>query len=234
MRSRLNLVLLVAADATALVALFPGARFASHLSAPRLWVAQAGADAAAAQLAAAGLWLAAGWLGLGLGAALAAQLPGALGRNSRRLAQRLLPRAVMRLIAGAAGLGVLLTPVVAGAAPRTPVTVTSPAWPTSTPPTAPAWPSVPSAAPQTADPAYHGRPNRPASEPQIVVAPGDSLWSIAADHLPPPRRTPARVAAAWPRWYAANHRVIGTDPDHIEVGQVLHLPTSPKHPTETG
>ena len=37
----------------------------------------------------------------------------------------------------------------------------------------------------------------------VVVAAGDSLWSIAARHLPP-SATDAQVAAAWPRWYEAN------------------------------
>jgi nucleoid-associated protein YgaU len=56
-----------------------------------------------------------------------------------------------------------------------------------------------------------------------VVASGDSLWSIAADHLHRP--TPQRVAATWPRWYAANRAVIGTDPNHIVAGEVLVPPT---------
>jgi nucleoid-associated protein YgaU len=109
----------------------------------------------------------------------------------------------------------------------------APGWPTSTPPASPAWPVTPPApdgshppGPHARPPAAHRSPSRPASEPGLVVAPGDTLWSIAADHLPPGRRTPARVAAAWPRWYAANRAVIGPDPDHIEARQVLHLPTS--------
>jgi nucleoid-associated protein YgaU len=62
-----------------------------------------------------------------------------------------------------------------------------------------------------------------------VVAPGECLWSIAADHLQRP--SPQRVAAAWPRWYAANRAVIGTDPNHIVAGEVLIPPT---HHTEKG
>jgi nucleoid-associated protein YgaU len=32
------------------------------------------------------------------------------------------------------------------------------------------------------------------------------------------------VAASWPRWYAANRRVIGADPDLILPGQILRPP----------
>ena len=56
-----------------------------------------------------------------------------------------------------------------------------------------------------------------------VVAPGDSLWAIAAHHLGP-GATPAQVAAEWPRWYASNRDVVGPDPDLLRVGTVLEAP----------
>ena len=59
---------------------------------------------------------------------------------------------------------------------------------------------------------------------QVVVRRGDSLWSIAARQLGPGADA-AQIAAAWPRWYAANRTVIGPDPDHIRPGQVLVPPT---------
>ncbi|MDQ0373288.1 LysM peptidoglycan-binding domain-containing protein [Cellulomonas humilata] len=59
----------------------------------------------------------------------------------------------------------------------------------------------------------------------VVVAAGDSLWSIAARHLPP-GATDAQVAAAWPRWYAVNAAAIGADPDLIRPGQVLAVPVT--------
>jgi len=59
----------------------------------------------------------------------------------------------------------------------------------------------------------------------VVVAAGDSLWSIAARHLPP-GATDAQVAAAWPRWYEVNAAVIGADPDLIRPGQVLAEPVT--------
>ncbi len=59
-----------------------------------------------------------------------------------------------------------------------------------------------------------------------VVAPGDSLWSIAAARVVARgvAATPAAVAAEWPRWYRANAAVIGDDPDLIHPGQVLTAP----------
>jgi nucleoid-associated protein YgaU len=57
----------------------------------------------------------------------------------------------------------------------------------------------------------------------VVVQPGDSLWRIAAEHLPG-HPTPKRIARAWPRWYAANRAVIGDDPNLIVPGQHLHTP----------
>lgn len=58
---------------------------------------------------------------------------------------------------------------------------------------------------------------------EVVVRSGDTLWSIAARHLPA-GSTRAAVAAAWPRWYAANRAVIGSDPDHLRPGQRLVAP----------
>ena len=62
----------------------------------------------------------------------------------------------------------------------------------------------------------------PARE-EVVVHRGDTLWSIAERHLGD-RATPAAVAAEWPRWYAANRAVIGSDPHLILPGQRLVLP----------
>lgn len=246
-RPTVRLAALVSADLTALVVLFPGTDLAARVASPRLWLAEVGPDGAAAQLAAAGLWLAAVWLAIGLGATIAAALPGALGRAAGGLADRVLPRAVLRLVAGAAGLGVALAPATAMATTTTPTTAAAPspistaapAWPTSAAPPAPMWPTGPagpsaaSAAPKPSSHPQHRAPNRPAAEPGVVVTSGDTLWSIAAGHLPPGQRTPARIAAAWPRWYAANRPVIGADPDHIVAGQVLHLPTHRHRGTES-
>lgn len=62
---------------------------------------------------------------------------------------------------------------------------------------------------------------------RIVVAPGDSLWSLAAARLTRlrgHRPSDSQIAAEWPRWYAANRFVIGGDPDLIQPGQHLLVP----------
>jgi nucleoid-associated protein YgaU len=57
----------------------------------------------------------------------------------------------------------------------------------------------------------------------VVVARGDTLWGIAA-RAAGARASPRLVAAAWPRWYAANRAVVGPDPDRILPGQRLSPP----------
>lgn len=57
----------------------------------------------------------------------------------------------------------------------------------------------------------------------VVVLPGDTLWAIAAEHLGP-RADAAAIARATRRWYAANRRVIGAEPDLIQPGQRLAPP----------
>jgi nucleoid-associated protein YgaU len=47
-----------------------------------------------------------------------------------------------------------------------------------------------------------------------VVA-GDTLWDIAAAHLPPAERSVGRVHHDWQQVYRANRRVVGADPDLI-------------------
>jgi hypothetical protein len=59
----------------------------------------------------------------------------------------------------------------------------------------------------------------------VTVQAGDSLWSIAAGHLGRDA-TAAQIAAAWPRWYAENRRVVGDDPTLILPGQRLQPPSA--------
>jgi nucleoid-associated protein YgaU len=60
---------------------------------------------------------------------------------------------------------------------------------------------------------------------EIVVRRGDTLWDITARHLGPDAGA-GEVAAAWPRWYAANRAVIGADPDLLRPGQVQTPPAA--------
>jgi hypothetical protein len=60
---------------------------------------------------------------------------------------------------------------------------------------------------------------------RVVVHRGDSLWSIAADLLPPGADN-RRICAGWHRLYRANHERIGADPDLILSGTALVVPGS--------
>jgi LysM domain-containing protein len=57
----------------------------------------------------------------------------------------------------------------------------------------------------------------------VVVAEGDSLWSIAADLLGPAARD-HRVDRAWRLLYRANRHTVGDDPDLILPGDRLTVP----------
>lgn len=99
-------------------------------------------------------------------------------------------------------------------------------------------------APVTDDAGQPGQPGQPAPPPppeptgpepeseqpteqaSVTVSPGDTLWAIAAGHLPDDA-TDAEIATEWPRWYALNESVIGTDPDLIRPGQQLLVPDEP-------
>lgn len=122
-----------------------------------------------------------------------------------------------------AGTPVPADPVGGPADPTTPAPVDDPSGPGPEVPVpgagtpTPAPPARPAAAP--AGPAAPS----PAGE-VVVVAPGDTLWSVAAAHLPAGAPA-AAVAQAWPTWWAANRAVIGDDPDLLHVGEVLHAPS---------
>jgi nucleoid-associated protein YgaU len=66
-------------------------------------------------------------------------------------------------------------------------------------------------------------PSGPPGGAGVLVAPGDTLWSIAARDLPP-HSPDALIARRWRAIYAANRRRIGPDPDLIVPGLRLRLP----------
>jgi nucleoid-associated protein YgaU len=59
----------------------------------------------------------------------------------------------------------------------------------------------------------------------VVVRPGDSLWRIAARELPATAGA-ARIDRLWRRIAARNGSVIGADPNLIQPGQRLALPST--------
>jgi nucleoid-associated protein YgaU len=230
----LALAALVGCDVGALYALRRAPVRAVHrIGAPHAWFATAGADRAIATLTAAALWLAAAWLGAGLAFSLAARLPGAVGTAAGTAGRVVLPRLVLRLVAGSAGLGVLVAPLAAGAHPPprpAPTSATAPALPGPAWPSEPGTPTVPGPSWPSRQPATHPPPApspaaRERSSETVRVRSGDSLWLLAARRLGPDADA-QQIGVEWPRWYAANRAVIGPDPDLIVPGQVLRAPAA--------
>jgi LysM repeat protein len=169
-------------------------------------------------------------------------LPGSIGRLTGRVALLLSPsavRAVLDLLVG----GTLLaqatltampsaTPQVRASNPIHAMTASSvsrigsvgsigPTGPPAT--TGPAETRPPSrrlAAPLP--PWLGGGPSKPGAG--YTVEPGDTLWDIAATHLGPIQRSPARVHRYWRQIYRANRPAIGADPDLIYPRTRLDVP----------
>ncbi|HEY9413000.1 MAG TPA: hypothetical protein VIP77_25725 [Jiangellaceae bacterium] len=170
--------------------------------------------------------------------------PGVAGRIAARWSAALVPGLARHAVRSALGFAALAAPIAASApmAASTPVAAASPvaAVPVSAmhiagahavatgessprplpdvgrPPVRP-----PGDAAQVTDPPDHA----PAGDTAVLITvePGDSLWAIAEHHLGP-RATDHRIAAEWPRWFAANRDEIGPDPDHIVPGTMLRAP----------
>lgn len=196
--------------------------------------ATSGPDAALAAAAALAAWAVLAWLCLGVALTVLDTLTQSLTSRPAvsRLAEVLTPAVVGRgvraslragLVAGAVG-AAAVAPVAAQAAGQ-PAAAVRPVEPT--PPTG--WPVLDRPAfpvtlgrltPATVVPTP--RSDSPGSR-HYRVRPGDSLWSIAAAHLPA-GASPADIAGAWPRWWQANRTIVGDDPGLIRPGQLLRVP----------
>ena len=188
-----------------------------------------------------GLWLTA-WAAIA-SAYLAAAALGLRARRTEALIAHHAPAMLRRFVVAAVGVGLAVGAAPAFAAPdgASPPDALDLGWSTSAPdsqtprPPAPSPASVPAAtrAPPTAPtsnvvPRPRAKPpaTRSASDgahTSVVVVRGDSLWSIAAAHLPQ-GASDAEIATAWPLWYRTNASVIGADPGRIMPGQVLAPP----------
>jgi hypothetical protein len=228
-----RLAAVTAADGAVLLTMRPDwAQLGTDLHAPHRWLARVGTDRATLTVVAGAIWCAALWLAVALCFAAAGALPGRFGALARAVAARLVPALVLRAVAGVAGVSVLISPLTAnGTTPRGAV-LAGPAAP------APSWPldpqygrvhiGWPTDAPTPPQRRPHPRPSAvpaapPDAEAAVRVQTGDSLWLIAARRLGR-HASDAEIAAAWPRWYAANVQVIGDDPSVIRPGEVLRAP----------
>src|SRR5215208_5289978 len=97
------------------------------------------------------------------------------------------------------------------------------------------WAIVSAAAPATASAKASAKATTLANDPQVtgraagaadrvVVAPGDSLWSISS-HWLGPQATTEQIADGVKRIYALNHNQIGNNPNLIIAGQRLLVPS---------
>jgi len=64
---------------------------------------------------------------------------------------------------------------------------------------------------------------------EVRVEPGDTLWGIARDTLPPGADSD-EIDRRWRAIYRANLDAVGADPDLIHPGQRLLLPPTDNHP----
>jgi len=174
-------------------------------------------------------------------------LPGSIGALTGRAARLLSPgavRKVLDLLVGGTLLAQATLTAMAGAPPSrgmdsirviTAASVSSVGFVGSIGPTGPATRMGP-AEPQPAKtrppsrrlaaplpPWLGGGPSKP--RVGYTVEPGDTLWDIAAAHLQPAERSPAKVHRYWRQIYLANRPAIGADPDLIHPGTRLDVPS---------
>lgn len=205
---------------TATAALALGALLATAppSTALRLLTASPSGDPTGALVGAVALtaWALVGWLLLAAAVTAAGHLPGVAGRVTAAIARRVAPQAVRRAVEVALGLAV--TGAVLGTSPAS---ASDPSQPVDTAARGVVsldWGATPSATPSA--------PPAAPTPAAVVVAPGDSLWSLAEQHLAQQQAEPsdADVAASWPSWWAANRDAVGPDPHLIRPGTSLVPP----------
>jgi nucleoid-associated protein YgaU len=186
----------------------------------------AGVDAALAAVAGAVGVLCLLWCVVAIAAAVLSALPGVVGRTAESIASRITPALVRRAVAVALGTGLALAPAAYASARVVPTPGPAAVAGTAAPFTVRIAGTVLASLPATPTlppldwPATSTDPAAP-----VVVAPGDTLWAIAARALPP-GASDAAIDAEWRRWYAANRSVVGPDPDVIYPGQRLVSPST--------
>jgi resuscitation-promoting factor RpfA len=188
---------------------------------------------------------ASGWLLLGIVLTLSTRALRCSHTLAGRLARAITPSLVRSLLGGACGAAVLVAPTTVPGALAVPAETDRPQ--TQECPRR-SCAEVLGGLP-VPDRPWSTRPAPPTirSQPERVrVRPGDSLWAIAAAHLPAPELTTQRpgawpvpdrppahrlpppshaeIAAAWPRWFDVNRARIGDDPDLISPGTRLVVP----------
>jgi nucleoid-associated protein YgaU len=157
-----------------------------------------------------GAWLCVAWAMVALLLTALAAAPGLLGCAASAIRRCVVPTAMRHAFEAALGISIVATPV---------LTSSTPAFADNGQPR-PAW-----SAPSLDRPVGDAGP-----APQTyVVRHGDCLWSIARKHLTPAASDNA-VAREWPRWYDANRRLIGADPNLVLPGERLTVPASDREP----
>lgn len=178
---------------------------------------------------------------LAAAAQLIAQIEPGQGTRMARTALACAPahlrQALAASLTGAVLTGAALSPALAHSSPQSspgwPVQqsapLESPGWPVTDRPAAqprpqPQAPAASDAAPIPAEPGASSRssPEPAPPEPEIVVAAGDTLWSIAASADPDAGDAALLIAAQ--QLYDANRDRIGPDPNLIMPGTHLEAP----------
>jgi len=176
-------------------------------------------DELLALVAGAVAWLLLSWLSFVTLLGVAAATPWLARDAMSALADRLTPAVLRHGLAAVLGVAVIGAPTAASAA-------TSITPPTPTGSSSPGIAALDWLPDRAVAPSADAIATTPGSTPGVViVAPGDTLWGLAATRLGP-AATPAQIAAEWPRWYAENRDVIGPDPGLLSPGQRLVTPPS--------